>query len=185
MSELRVASRYAKSLLELAVEKKILEEVNKDMRLFDKVLQENRPLLLMLRNPVIKNDKKAAVLGQVFKGKINALTSAFFDLVSRKNREAALPAIAQEFFAQYNVHNNILKAQVTTTFPLTDDLRKRFQTTLVEATGKTIELEENVNPELIGGFILKIGDKQVDESLKSKLKEMKLKFKEDAYIKKY
>ena len=87
MSDYRVATRYAKSLLELAVEKNVLDQVHNDMQLFSQVVKENREFGLLLKNPVIKNDKKRSVIQAIFQGKFNALTMAMIDIMSRKNRE--------------------------------------------------------------------------------------------------
>ena len=87
MSEYRIASRYAKSLLDLAVEKGQLEEVNKDMLMFSNLVKENRDLLLMLKSPIVTHDKKLAVLNQIFEGKVNDLTLAILRILTRKQRE--------------------------------------------------------------------------------------------------
>ncbi len=88
MSEFRIASRYAKSLLGLASEQGKLEEVNKDMLLFSEVVSENRDFKLFLKNPVVAHDKKLTVLNQVFTGKVNDLTLAIFKILVKKQREA-------------------------------------------------------------------------------------------------
>jgi len=169
MSDIRVASRYAKSLIELAREKGVLEQVHEDMQLFEKTIAQNRNLQLLLQNPIIKSDKKQAVLSGVFKGKVQELTMAFFTIVARKNREAILASVATSFIAQYNTIKGIQKAQVISAFPLAPALRDQLGKKLVAETGKKIELEELVDPSLIGGFVLRIGDKQIDSSVRNNL----------------
>jgi len=183
MSEFRVAYRYAKSLLDLSAEKGILEEVHKDMRLFHQVVTENHDFRLLLRNPIINHDKKLSILMSLFSGKVNDLTQEFFKIICRKNREGFLPAVAKEFHLQYNASKGIADAQVTTTFPLTDDLRKQFTQIVGEVSGKEVELVEVVDEDLIGGFVLRIGDRQIDESLSSKLKQLKKEFSYNPYVK--
>src|SRR4051794_31255367 len=97
MSESRVALRYAQSLLDLAQEKGLLEEINNDMQLFVRVGNENKSLLLMLKNPIITHDKKLSILRQLFTGKVNGLTLAIFEITVRKHREAILHSLAKEF----------------------------------------------------------------------------------------
>ena len=97
MSELRVASRYAKSLIELAAEKGVLEQVHEDMKLFTSVISQNREFQMLLRNPIVKSDKKLTVLNSVFTGKVQEMTLAFFNIVTRKNIESALEFVATEF----------------------------------------------------------------------------------------
>src|SRR3954470_10808951 len=114
MADIRVASRYVTSLIGLATEQGVLEQVHQDMQLFAKVCQENRPFCLMLKNPLIRHDKKSAILHQLFNGKVNALTLAIFDIITKKNRETLLPDIATEFHNAYNIIKDISKASITT-----------------------------------------------------------------------
>lgn len=176
MSDRRVASRYATSLIELAEEKGILEEVNNDMKLFLDVCDENRDFKLAIKNPIIKPDKKLSILKKVFQNKVSKLTSLFFDLVSKKNRESVLPEVAEEFHKQYNIKKGIIAATVVTPFPLDTELRTKFKKVVLEIFGKEAELTESIDESLIGGFVLTVGDKQINESLSSKLKELKHEF---------
>jgi F-type H+-transporting ATPase subunit delta len=184
MADSRAASRYVKSLLDLAVEKKVLDEVHADMLLFSDVIAKSRPLELLLQSPVIKHDQKLEILKKVFRGKVSSLTQAFFEIITRKNREPILAAVAREFHNAYNEYKGIGKATVTTAIPLDAKTRTEFEQ-LVKAYSekKKIELIERVDPELIGGFILNVGDRQVDASIKNKIKTLKVKFSENPYIK--
>jgi len=173
MSDFRVASRYAKSLLELSNEQGVLEEVHADMKLFAEVCNENHDFVLMLRNPVIKGDKKNKILNTVFEGKVNKLTLAIFEIMTRKNREGILPEVAREFRRQYNTLKHIGVATVTTAVSLTEELRKEMKAMATRITGKqNIELKEVIDKDIIGGFILKMGDQQVDDSIRTKLKTL-------------
>lgn len=185
MSEYRIASRYAKSLLDLADEQGVLEDVNKDMLLFSQLVEENRDFLLLLKSPVVAHDKKLKVLKQVFEGRVNSLTLGIFDIITRKHREAFLPAIAKEFHHQYNTKRSIAEATVTTTFPIDQKLRGEFEAVVKKISGKQVELKEIVDESLIGGFILKIGDRQIDDSINSRLKALKLEFSKNPYVKEF
>jgi F-type H+-transporting ATPase subunit delta len=185
MHESRVASRYAKSLLELSQEKGVLEQVEKDMIFFYKICQENPALVRILKNPIINHEKKRAILDDLLKGKVNEMTLAMFQIISRKNREAYLSFVAKEFIHQYRVLKGIEEAEVTTTFPLSDAQRTSFVNMVAGATGKKVELKEKVNEEIIGGFVMKIGDRQIDESVKSKLQKLRTKFKDNPYVPKF
>lgn len=185
MSETRAASRYAKSLLGLASEKKALEEVHDDMLYFTRVCDQNRDFYLMLKNPIIKHDKKLAILNKVF-NKAHKLTLAIFEIITRKNREPLLPVIAKEFHIQYNIIKGIEKATVTTAIALDKELRKQMEALVISVSKfDKVELEERVDPDLIGGFILTVDDKQIDDSLRSKLKALNLKFSQNPYIKEF
>ena len=177
MSEYRVASRYAKSLLTLAHEDGVLEEVHRDLQLFLEVCKENRDFVVMLNNPIISHDKKSSILNRIFEGRVQKETMSFLAIISRKHREMLLPAIAEEFHKQYNEFHGIGMAKVTTVFPLDDSLREEFKNLTSNLIGKQqIELEETVDEDIIGGYLLKIEGQQVDESLRGKLKELALKF---------
>ena len=174
MHDYRVASRYAKSLLLLAVERNLLEKVHGDIRMFSELCGDSRELVLLLQNPIVKHERKRAILGKIFEGKVEGITMAFFDIICRKNREKFLVDIAREFHHQYNVHNGIESATVITTTALTDDLRKEFERILIEISGKkSVEIEEKIDTDLLGGFILKVGDQQIDDSLSGKLNALR------------
>lgn len=186
MAETRVASRYVRSLLGLAVEQNALEAVHNDMQLFTKVAEENRAFAMMLRNPIIRHDKKREVLQAIFKGKVHALTFAIFDIITKKNREPILIDIAKQFHNAYNVYNGITKGVVVTAAPLDAELRKELEQIVKKISSqKNVELIEKVDASLVGGFVLNVGDRQIDASIKNKLKELKLKFSYNPYIKEF
>jgi F-type H+-transporting ATPase subunit delta len=186
MTDSRAASRYVKSLLDLAVEQKALEPVHADMQLFSKVIETNRDFKLMLQNPVIKHDIKREILEKIFKGKVHPLTMAIFDIITKKNREPLLAGIAKEFHNAYNEYNGVEKATITTAMPLDEKLRAEFKEMVKKYSTKTnVELIERVDKDMIGGFVLNVGDRQVDASIKNKIKTLKLEFSQNPYIKEY
>jgi F-type H+-transporting ATPase subunit delta len=186
MADSRAASRYVKSLLGLAVEKNVLDQVHQDMLLFSRVVEENRNFALMLNNPIIKHDKKREILELLFKGKVNAITMAIFDIITKKNREPLLPAIAREFHNAYNEYKGIGKATVTTAVPLDAKLRAEVLAIVQKLSQRTeIELIEKVDASLIGGFVLNVGDRQIDASMKSRLKALKVNFSHNPYVKEF
>ena len=185
MTNNRVASRYAKSLLGLAIEKGILDKVYQDMLLFKEVCRSNRDFVLMLKNPIVSHTKKKTILDMIFQGKVTPSTMAIFDIITRKNRESYLPAIAESFERQYRQHKGIEKAVVVTATELTPELRAQFTKQAVKITNKTIELEEEIDPTIIGGYIMILGDRRIDNSVKAKLQEMSYEFTEKSYTKAY
>jgi F-type H+-transporting ATPase subunit delta len=175
MSIATVASRYAKSLIELAKEKNVVDEVYKDMLLFSKTADENSILMKVLGSPVVRHEKKLGILKGLFQEKVNPVSFSIFNIITRKNREAILDSIADEFVTLYDEYKGIQKATVVSTTALTPEARQTFIQSLEAATGKKIALEEKVDESLVGGYILRIGDKQVDASLKSQLNALKIK----------
>lgn len=186
MADVRVASRYVKSLLGLAVERGVLEPVHQDMQMLDRIFGTNRDLVNMLRSPIIRHEKKRSVLEKIFKNNVNSITFDIIDILTRKNREKLLPAIAKEFHVAYNENKGIGKATITTTVPMDAALRAEIETIVKQLSQKSkIELEEKVDQNLIGGFVLNVDDRQIDASIKSKLKTLKLKFSQNPYIKEF
>ena len=183
MSEYRIASRYAKSLLELAVEQDKLEEVHKDMQMLSDLSEDNRDFLLLLKSPLVTHEKKLVILNQIFKGKVDDLSLSIFQLLTKKHREAYLVQIADVFHEMYNVHNGIAEATVTTTFTLDQKSRDTFKDVVKKITNKKVELTELVDETLIGGFILKIGDRQIDDAVSSRLKALRVDFAKNHYQK--
>ena len=183
MSDLRVASRYAKSLIELSIERGAVEQVHQDMLLFTKVCHESRPFELMLNSPLIPHQKKREILSSIFESKVHSLTMSIIDIITRKNREPLLPSIAKEFHIAYNHYKSIGEATVVSAAPITSDLRRKLDAIVERVAGcKAVELEEKTDPELIGGFVLKIRDQQIDTSLRTKLKALQLKLSENPYL---
>lgn len=173
MSEYRVAGRYAKSLLELAQEKNILDTVLNDMKSFSKVYEENSSLAHALSSPVINSDKKLAVLKQVFEKSFNPLSIQFFDIIVRKNREQYLKAIADGFIEQYNTLKNVAKATVKSATALSEDVLAQITKHIEQQTGKTIQLTAKVDENLIGGLVVQVGDRLFDASIAGKLGKLK------------
>lgn len=173
MSEIRIAARYAKSLMELAVEKDLLEQVNFDMRSLQAVAKQNPDLVNMLKSPVIKADKKTAVMQAVFGNSFNKLTQMFVDIVIRKRREMFLPLIASEFAKQYNQRNGIASATVTSAAPLTDGMQASVKEFIEKETNARVDLKTQVNPDIIGGLVIRIEDNLYDSSIAKKLNLLK------------
>ncbi len=185
MADIKAVSRYVKSLLNLAVEKGVLEQVHEDMLAFDKVLSENRGLITTLRSPIIKHYKKKNILEALFRGRFNELTLSFFRIITEKNREGLLPQIAKEFHHAYNEHQGIGRASVVTAVPIDNELREQILAVAKKVVGKTkVELKEEVDPSIIGGFILNAGSQQIDSSIKHKLRILQLNFSNNRQLNK-
>ncbi|MES2762650.1 MAG: ATP synthase F1 subunit delta [Bacteroidota bacterium] len=168
-----VASRYAKSLLDLAVEKGQLEAVYADIRQVQAVCEESREFINFLNSPIIKSDKKIATIKAIFDGKLNAITSGFLSIVASKRRESIIPEMANSFIEQYRSHKNILTAVVTSANGLDAATKQKALDLVKSQMNGEVELVEKVNPNIIGGFVLKIGDKQLDKSVARQLSNMK------------
>lgn len=173
MSEIKVAIRYAKALMDLAKEQKAVEEVYADMQLFHDTAKENAQLRAVLANPIISPADKKSIVASLFGKKVNKTTLAFFNIMADKGREAFLYAAAKQFFVLYNQHKGIVIAQVTSATALSASVKKDLITMIEEATRAKVTLEEKIDSHLIGGFVLQIGDKQIDASIARRFRDMK------------
>jgi F-type H+-transporting ATPase subunit delta len=149
--------------------------------------KSNYDLVLLLKNPIVNSEKKLNVLKALFPEKSSQkMTLTFFEIISRKNREEILIDVAKEFEVQYNIHKSIQVAEVTTTVAINADQRKAFVEAVKEISGLTdVQLVEKINPAIIGGFVLKVNDRQLDDSLSSKLRILKSEFIQNHYEKQF
>ncbi len=179
----RLAARYAKSLIGLAVEKDQLEDVHKDMLFLQALVKGSRDFVNLLNSPIIKPDKKEVILKAITNGKVGAITAGFCHLLINKTRESYLPEIIHAFIDQYNGLKKIYTIRLTTAAPVSDELKKQIIEKIQSQTAmKNIELKTNVNEELIGGFVLQMGDKLVDSSIAYDLKKIKAQFMNNDFI---
>ena len=177
MSAQRIASRYAKPLVELAQEQGKLEVVLGNI----KALQEsvkNKDLANLLKSPIVNGGKKKQILKALFGESFDELTNKFMDLVVTKGREAALPAIADEFVIQYRLLKKLSTAKVTSATPLSEAALEKIKAKLLasNATNENVEIVTAVNPDLLGGFVIEIGDKLYDSSVAHKLNLLRKEF---------
>lgn len=179
----RLATRYAKSLIDLAKETGQLEKVFDDMLLLQNILKTSREFVSLLRSPIINADKKNQIIEAVTKGKVSSLTIAFNKLLVNKGREANLPEIVSAFIRQYKEYKNIYTVKLTTAAPISADLKNAIVSQVKKtSTMQNIELETSVNQNLIGGFTLQAGDKLVDASIAYDLKEIARQFENNDFI---
>jgi F-type H+-transporting ATPase subunit delta len=186
MSVTRIASRYAKSLLELAIDQNTVEPVHADMDTLQSAAR-NRELYLFLKSPIIQGDKKIAVLHALLENKINPLTMAYLDLLVKKGREMYIPEIAAEFIIQYKKLKKITSVRVISAAPLSESVLDSLRTKLLGSGQTTVnlEIETVVDPNLIGGFVLEFDNKRYDASVANKLVELKSEFLKNQYVREF
>jgi F-type H+-transporting ATPase subunit delta len=179
----RLAGRYAKSLIDLAIEKGELENIFADMQWLQQVCKQSRDFTALLRSPVIKPDKKQKVVESVIAGKVGVITAAFVRLLIAKGRESNLPEITTAFTSQYKAYKNIHIVKLTTAAPLNDDLKNEIIARIKKTSDmQNIELETAVNENLIGGFVLQSGDKLIDASIAYDLKQIARQFENNDFV---
>lgn len=186
MSSTKLATRYAKSVLDFAKEKGKLSEVLADMRLLNSSIDNNREFYMMLKSPIVNGDKKMTVVLNVFHDKIDEITENFIGILMRKNRESHLPEIIDAFIAQYNAFMHITPVTITTAHPISDDVQNTLLAKLKSTVGlEQIELTTEIDENLIGGYILHWDDKMIDNSISRGLAILKDEFDNNDYVRKF
>jgi F-type H+-transporting ATPase subunit delta len=179
----RLAGRYAKSLMDLAIEKGQLDAVYKDMLFLNDMCKGSRELVTVLKSPVIKAEKKEKILDAITKDKIGVITSTFNKLLTQKGREFYLPEIITAFIQQFKDHKGIYIVKLTTAVPVSEDLKKAIVDRIKADTKmQQVELNTEVKKDIIGGFILEVGDQLVDVSVAFDLNKVKKQFANNDFI---
>jgi len=179
----RLASRYAKALLDISIEKNQLETVYADVQWLRAICKSSADFVNLLRSPIIKADKKQKIVDAITQNNINNITAGFLKLMISKGRESNLPEVLPAFINLYKQHNNIHSVILTTAVPVSDEVKNNIVNQVKRSAGvEKIELEEKVNPDLIGGFVLEMGDQMVDASIAYDLREVAKQFKNNDFI---
>jgi F-type H+-transporting ATPase subunit delta len=172
MSGTRAAIRYAKAILSIANDKGVAEAVNSDMISIASTISNNAELNTFIQNPTTKVDIKESALSEVFTG-INRVTKSLFQLLHENKRFEILGNVASEYSRQYDEMNGVEVAKVTTAVPMDATLEAKVLAKVATLSSKKITIENNVDPSIIGGFILRIGDKQYNASIANRLQVLK------------
>lgn len=183
MAGFKAATRYAKGLMQFATEVGQADQINQEMIEIKNAIESNRELAQFLGSPLLDSKRKNIVAKEIFKD-FSPATQNFISLVINHRREKGLKEIATHFNHLYNLKNNRRTAEVYTATQLDDSLIQQ----IVEKSKATLGanysyvIENKVDPSLIGGYILRVGDKQIDASIKSKLDRLKQEFDKNEYI---
>ncbi len=181
----RAAIRYAKSLLSLAIEQKKEDKVRDDMAFVAETVENSRDLNLLLKSPIVKGDQKQQVLDKLFTGKVTDLSEGFLKIMTSKKREDILGMIATEYLTQYKLEKNISSAEVISAVPLSKEVLAKVEKIIKDSEKQDIELKQTVNPDIIGGLIVRVGDKQIDASISRKISDLKQRFSTNPYVADY
>ena len=183
MKNPRLAARYAKSIFDLALEKGELEKVYEDMQLLHSICKKSRDFVTILHSPIIPADKKEKILGSVFKGKVSPLMGAFTRLLVNKGRENNFLEITIAFIEQYKAYKGIQTLRITTAYPVSEEVKREIvERVKPRVNVKELEVEENVNPEVIGGFRLELKDFLLDATVLHVLERARAEFQNNDYV---
>ena len=172
MAGTRAAIRYAKAILEIAESKGVATKVSEDMTLIASTIKSNHELNTFIQSPTIKVEVKESALLEIF-ANANAVTKSLFHLLFVNKRFEILNAIAQEYKSLFDIMNNVEIAKVTTAFAMDATLEAKVLAKIATFSDKKVTIENHVDPSIIGGFILRIGDKQYNASVANRLQVLK------------
>jgi F-type H+-transporting ATPase subunit delta len=179
----RLAGRYAKSIIDLAIERNELETVYADMLFMQSVCKSSKEFVSILKSPVIPGEKKEKIIDAIAAGKITTLTLTFTKLLISKNRETLFPEIVDAFIKQYKDHKGIHIVTLTTAVPVSEELKKMIVEKVKSSTTmQHVELLTEVKEDIIGGFILETGDQLIDASIAFNLNNIKRQFQNNDFI---
>ena len=171
----RAAIRYAKAVLSLANDKSLAEAVNNDMKLIVTTIAKNQNLNNTLQSPVVRSSVKKSILLSVFKN-INTITKNLIDTLITNKRLNILSDVALKYNQLYNELKGSQTATVTTAVEITEDLKAIVLAKVIELTGKKVELKNIVDQNILGGFILRVGDIQYNASITNQLNTLRREF---------
>lgn len=173
MKVTKVGKRYGKALLDFAVEQAKLEEVYGDVNDLLNACLESRELQVLLKSPIIKDEKKANILAQITEGKISTITTKFISLLIKRGRAPKLIDILVGFNELYLTYKNILRTEIISVNGVSEAIKLQLTQVVQNAYKKEVLIEEKLDTSLIGGLIINVGDKQINASVKAKLDELK------------
>jgi F-type H+-transporting ATPase subunit delta len=172
MNDSKISVRYSRALFQSALEKKILDKVNQDMILITEICKvpETKEFL---HSPVIVPSKKIDIFHKILGENVEKITLSLIDLVVRNGRESFLPAIARVFINETMKYKGITKSVLTTASKVDEKVKKQITELISDVFSTKAELEELIDPEIIGGFILRVDDNYIDASVRTKLNKIR------------
>ena len=172
MKSTKAASRYAKALLELAIENNKVDAIAKDMQHLATVCAENPDFIKFLNSPVVRADKKISIFSEIF-GQFDKITTLFVNLIFTNRREFLFAEIAHSFNDQMKAYKGIVPITITSASPLAASTKESILSKIRGSVKGELEITEEIDAELIGGFIVRMGDTQIDASISNQLNHLK------------
>ncbi len=184
MNQSKISVRYAKAIFILAKEQGILKDVFADFTLIKKTISDNQEFYSVITSPIIKPSEKSRLLSNVFESSINKMSMNFLRMLVENNREAYISDISRNFEDMYRKEFNIKKVILTTPEGLSNDAKDKIAKTVSDSYKSGVEINDHINPEMLGGIIIRIEHQQLDLSIATQLREIKKSLKSDSYVKK-
>lgn len=172
MNESKISVRYSKAIFELAIEKKLLDEISADMVFISEICKIDE-VKEVIDSPIIVPSKKTKIMHGLLENNVNALTLTLVDLLVKNGREGYLPAVARVFRDNTLQYQGITESYLTTAEPVNDTIRKQMKELISSIFKTKVELRENIDKEIIGGFVLRVNDNFIDASVRNKLRKIR------------
>lgn len=172
MKGTKAAARYATALLEFSEEKNALDDVYNDMVYLHSIVGENKDFQSFLKNPIINSEKKNEIFSSLF-GEFNPVSIQFIHLMTENKREKILLDISGSFIDQYKTKKRIFPVTITSAQKLDEKVKKEILEKIKKEVNGEIELTEQIDTSLIGGFMVRMGDKRIDASVASQFNNLK------------
>lgn len=171
MANIRIAKRYAKALIEIAEEMKKLDRITKDVQFIDSVIRSSRDLQLLLKSPIVREEKKKEILKEIFSdSRVDPVTLKFIILLVEKGREGLLPDVVKTYQQLYDEKMGIVTVEITVAYEVSDSEKKKIERKILELTkAKAIKPIYKIDPSIIGGVVIRIGDTVYDASIRRKI----------------
>ncbi len=178
MLQIRVAKRYAEALAGLAEEQNKFDRVSEDVEILQRTLMDSRELVVFLKSPVVKKDKKMSILKELFEGQLSSLTMSFLFLLVDKGREDVLPQIIEQFLLLRDEKLGIAAVEVKTAAELSNEQIEHITRRFENITKKKVRASFSLDKQLKGGFVAKVADTMFDGSVKRQLELLRERFAE-------
>ncbi|WP_340111754.1 ATP synthase F1 subunit delta [Maribellus mangrovi] len=173
MDQSAISVRYAKAFFSTAKEKKLLDNLKKDIGAVLEVCKTSGDFILLLESPIVKTSKKAALIKEIFKGNIDKPTLNFLVLIVQNKREEYIPGICRNFLDLTRKDQNIKSAVLTTASEISESTIQKIKELLGKELKAEVELSAQIKPEILGGLVLRLDDNQYDASVATQLKKVK------------
>jgi F-type H+-transporting ATPase subunit delta len=172
MNDSKISVRYSRALFQIATEKNLLDKVSADMLFISEICKIDE-VKEVLRSPIIVPSKKTAIFQSIFEKNVEKISLALVNLLIKNGRESYLPAVARVFHDETLKYKGITETFLTTAVPVSDKTRKQIKALISSEFKTKVELQESIDKEIIGGFVLKVNDNFIDASVRNKLRKIK------------
>jgi len=182
MENERIAKRYTKSIFDLSKEKNLMEVIHKDFEFLKNLIDQSKEFRFLIQSPIINSLRKLEMLKKALTNHLHTLTLTFMDILFKRHREAVLPFVADEFTKLYQKEHNITEVKVISAMELSENLMSTIKNKTEKLLNASVILKSKIQPDIIGGIILRFDGKEFDGSIASKLNKLKRQFQDISFI---